>query len=48
MVVTITGKATGAAKIVPPTVAKAKSTVRNTLKNFGVGAVTLFIIFFII
>lgn len=48
MVVTITGKATGAAKIVPPTAAKTKPIVRNTLKNFGVGAVTLLIIFFII
>jgi hypothetical protein len=42
------GKAIGAAKIVPPTVANANPTVRSTLKNFGVGAFALVMIFFII
>ena len=46
MVVTIAGKAIGAAKIVPPTAANAKPTVRSTLKNFGVGAFALSMIFF--
>ncbi len=46
MVVTIAGKAIGAAKIVPPTAANANPTVRSTLKNFGVGAFALLMIFF--
>jgi hypothetical protein len=48
MVVTMAGKAIGAAKTVPPTAANANPTVRSTLKNFGVGAFALLMIFFII
>ena len=45
--ITITGKAIGAANILPPTAANTKPTFRSTLKNFGVGAFALVTIFMI-
>jgi hypothetical protein len=48
MELTTTGKAIGAAKIVPPIAANAKPIFRSTLKNFGVGAFALLIRFMIV
>lgn len=44
-VTTAAGKATGAAMRLPPIPAKTNPIVLKVLKNFGVGAVALFIIF---
>ena len=48
MVVTMAGKAIGAAKIVPPTAANTNPIFWSTLKNFGVGAFALLIKFIIL
>jgi hypothetical protein len=45
MVTTIAGIAIGDATNMPPAAAKPKPTLRNTLKNFGVGAFNLSISF---
>jgi hypothetical protein len=47
-VTTVAGKATGAATTVPLIANKANPILRNTLKNFGVGALALLITFILV